>query len=222
MPRTKPSKHSVCMAVEKEVRSRFDHEGTGHDFWHIERVRRMFLRIARIEKADLFIVELAALTHELDDAKFVKGGHPDKPRRAIAALRRAGADEKTIARVADAVRSVSFRGAKVKTPAKTMEAKVVQDADRIDANGAIGIARAFAYGGKLRRPLYDPRIAPIHHKTWERYNKREGTTINHFYEKLLLLKDRMQTRTGRRIAATRHRYLQGYLKQFLAEWQGKA
>ncbi|MFA6511655.1 MAG: HD domain-containing protein [Patescibacteria group bacterium] len=221
MPHTKPSKHSVRTAVEREVRRRFGHESTGHDFWHIERVRTMALRIARVEKADSYIVELAALTHELDDAKLVKGGHPDKPKRAIAVLRKAGADAATIMRVADAVRSVSFRGAKVKTPAKTMEAKAVQDADRLDANGAIGIARAFAYGGKKGRALHDPSQKPLLHASWEQYQKRDSSTINHLHEKSLLLKDRMQTRTGKKMAEKRHHYLKEYVRQFLKEWKGR-
>jgi uncharacterized protein len=179
------------------------------------------VRIAREEKADLFVVELAALLHDVADWKFAGGDHDAGPRAAREWLMSQGVPSATIEHVADIIASLSFKGAGVETPMKTMEGQCVQDADRLDAIGAIGIARAFAYGGHKGRALYDPAMPPEPHASFEAYKKNAGPTINHFYEKLLLLKERMNTATGRRLAAERHVVLEEFLEEFFAEWAGK-
>lgn len=208
--------------TEELVRERLMGEGTGHDWWHTDRVRRMALRIGAEEGVDLGVVELAALLHDLHDWKFNGGDEEIGPEAAAAWLRQNGADEETVGHVREIVATLSFKGHGVPTPMRTREGAVVQDADRLDALGAIGIARAFAYGGFKERVLHDPTVPPELHASAERYKTSTGTTINHFHEKLLHLRDRMNTETGRRIAAERHRYLEEFLARFHAEWAGEA
>jgi uncharacterized protein len=207
-------------AVEQHVRSLMEGEGTGHDWWHVDRVRRSALAIAEHEGADRTIVELAALLHDIADWKFAGGDIDAGPRAARELLTRLEADLATIEHVCQIIDRLSFKGAGVDTTMPTLEGKCVQDADRLDAIGAIGVARAFAYGGHKGRPLYDPRVPPEMHADFAAYRRKVGPTLNHFYEKLLLLKDRMQTDEGRRRAAERHAYLERFLEQFLAEWDG--
>ena len=214
------NERDIIQKTTDHVRRLLSGEGSGHDWFHIERVRNTALAIAREEHADLLIVELAALLHDVADWKFAGGDHDAGPRAArewLASLRVAQA---IIDHVCGIIASLSFKGAGVETPMKTIEGRCVQDADRLDAIGAIGIARAFAYGGHKGRPLYDPAVPPQPHATFEAYKKNTGPTLNHFYEKLLLLKDRMTTPTARRLAAARHTYLEQFLSQFLAEWKG--
>lgn len=196
-------------------------EGSGHDWFHIERVRRTALAIGRGEGADLFVVELAALLHDVADWKFAGGDHEAGPRQAAEWLRALETDEAVIDHVCEIIRCLSFKGAGVATPMRSLEGQVVQDADRLDASGAIGIARAFAYGGHKGRALYDPAAPPTPHDSFESYKKNAGPTINHFYEKLLLLRERMNTAVGRRLAAERHEFMERYLEQFFAEWNGE-
>jgi len=197
---------------------------TGHDWWHTDRVRRTALRIAagEGEGANPVVVELAALLHDVADWKFRGGDEAAGPREAAAWLRSLGLDAATTARVAAVIAEVSYKGAGVATPVSTPEAAAVQDADRLDALGAIGIGRAFAYGGAKGRPLHDPGIPPTLHASFGAYQVTTASTLNHFSEKLLLLKDRMQTATGRRLAEERHRYVEGFVARFLAEWAGEA
>jgi uncharacterized protein len=202
------------------VRQALTAEGS-HDWFHVERVRRTALAIAREEGADLTVVELAALLHDLADWKFAGGDHEAGPRAARAWLASLAVPAATVEHVCQIIASLSFKGAGVATAMATVEGQCVQDADRLDAIGAIGIARAFAYGGAKERALYDPDVPPQPHATFEAYKRNAGPTINHFYEKLLLLKDRMNTATGRRLAAARHRFLEQYLEQFFAEWEGR-
>jgi len=204
------------------VRERLGGEATGHDWWHVHRVWRTAVEIGREEGADLYPVQLAALMHDIADAKFHNGDHDVGPRVATEWLRSLDVDEDTIAHVAAIIRGVSFKGAGVATPMATREGKAVQDADRLDALGAIGIARAFAYGGFRGQMLHDPEAEPVFHDSVEAYSARNGSTINHFAEKLFLLQDRMNTESGRRIAAARHRYMEDFIAQFLAEWDGRA
>jgi uncharacterized protein len=185
-------------------------------------VWRTAVEIGREEGADLFVVQLAALLHDIADAKFHNGDHEIGPRIAADWLRSLHVDEPTIEHVASIIRGVSFRGAGVATPMATREGMAVQDADRLDAMGAIGIARAFAYGGFRGQMLHDPEEAPVLHASVEAYTARRGSTINHFAEKLFLLQDRMNTESGRRIAAARHHYMEAFVAEFLAEWDGRA
>jgi uncharacterized protein len=202
--------------VEAAVRRRFAGESSGHDWWHTLRVTRLARRLARAEGADPQVCELAALLHDVDDWKLAGGGG-----RAVRMLKAAGADAALAARVLAAVGQVSFKGAGVATPGDTLEARVVQDADRLDALGAVGVARAFAYGGSRGRALHDPAQRPVRHASFAAYRRSRGTTVNHFYEKLLLLKDRMQTRSGRALARQRHAFLVRFLERFLREWEGR-
>lgn len=217
----KKQEQLVLAQVEKEVRRRMEGEEAGHDFWHVERVRRMAMRIGKHEGANMFIVELAALLHDIADWKFYGGDDTVGPKVAREILRKLRVQKNTVEHVCEIIATMSFKGAGVKASMRTLEGKVVQDADRLDALGAIGIARAFAYGGYRSRPLYDLYIKPAQHKTKETYIKSQGTTINHFYEKLLLLKDRMNTKTAKKIAASRHRFLKLYLARFFKEWEGQ-
>lgn len=207
--------------TEAYVREHFAGDGTGHDWWHVDRVRRTALRLAAAEGADPAVTELAALLHDVADHKFTGGDHEAGPRAAAAWLTGLGVDAETVRRVAEVVREVSFRGAGVETPAGTPESRVVQDADRLDAIGAIGIARAFAYGGSRGRALHEPAVDPEVHHDFERYKASTGPTINHFHEKLLLLRDRLHTDGARRIAEERHRFMEAFLERFHAEWDGR-
>lgn len=195
-------------------------EGTGHDWWHIARVRQNALHIGRKENADLFITELAALLHDIADWKFTGGDEETGPREAEEWLQSQYVHKTTIQKVKHIIANISFKGAGVDTTMPTLEGKVVQDADRLDAMGAIGIARAFAYGGYKAREIYNPEIEPGFHASFEAYKNNNGPTINHFYEKLLHLKDLMQTPTGKAWAQERHAFMERYLETFFSEWQG--
>jgi uncharacterized protein len=197
-------------------------EHTGHDWWHVERVWRNAKRIGSEENVDMFIVELAALLHDIADWKFHGGDEKAGSKAARAWLESLGVERPVIDHVCQIIDDLSFKGAGLQTTMESREGMVVQDADRLDALGAIGIARAFAYGGHKGNEIYNPEIPPTLHQSFEEYKKGRGTTINHFHEKLLLLKDRMNTRAGKRLAEDRHQFLQTYLEHFLAEWEGKA
>ncbi len=214
-----PSPASLVAATEAHVREAMRGDATGHDWWHASRVRRVALRIAAEEGADPLVVELAALLHDLEDEKF--SGDPEAgPSAARAWLSRLGAPGDLVERVADIVAGVSFRGAGVPDPPLGLEGRCVRDADRLDAMGAIGIARAFAYGGASGRPLHDPDDVPIAAATRAEYRARRGSTTSHFAEKLLLLRDRMGTPTGRRLAERRHAVMVAFLEEFAREWDG--
>lgn len=197
-----------------------DAEG-GHDWFHIERVYKNALQIAKGEEVDTFIVSLGALLHDIADAKFYNGDESIGPRKARTFLQGENVDEEIIVHIENIIKYISFKSSlESGTVFSSPELKVIQDADRLDAIGAIGIARTFNYGGFKNRALYDPSIAPNLNMTKEEYKKSTAPTINHFYEKLLLLKDKMNTDTGRRIAAQRHAYMEGFLQQFYDEWNG--
>ncbi|MFW6309823.1 MAG: HD domain-containing protein, partial [Prolixibacteraceae bacterium] len=194
----------------------FTDEFTGHDWWHIYRVRNLALKIADEEGGNLYVIEMAALLHDMDDWKLEKKAEdPD----ASELMRRMKVPENKILKINKIVNQVSFKGAGVETKAAGLEAKIVQDADRLDAMGAIGIARAFAYGGSKNRLIYHPEIKPAFHANFESYKKGIGPTVNHFYEKLLLLKDRLNTKTAKKIAEKRHWFMEEYLNQFFNEWE---
>jgi uncharacterized protein len=207
--------------VAEKARKDLENEGSGHDWWHVYRVWSMAKRIAKEESANSFIVELAALLHDIGDWKFHHGDDTVGPRMARRILSKQGVPEEIIEHVCEIISTMPFKGARVKAKIKTLEGKVVQDADRLDAVGAIGIARAFAYGGSKNRPIYNPNQKPVLHRTKEEYLRSESSTINHFYEKLLLLKARMNTRTAKRIAKERHKFMEKYLRRFFGEWNGR-
>ncbi len=205
--------------VKEELK---DAEG-GHDWFHIERVFRNTLLIARDEKVDVFIVSLAALLHDIADPKFHNGNEKLGPKKARNFLIEQGVPKKEGKHIVKIIKNVSFKNSLEENPNKFLskELEVVQDADRLDAIGAIGIARCFNYGGFKNRALYDPEIRPNLEITKEEYKNSTAPTINHFYEKLLLLKDEMNTETGKKIAESRHQFMETYLKQFYDEWNGK-
>jgi uncharacterized protein len=196
-------------------------DSSGHDWFHVARVRSTALTIAREEGADLTVVELAALLHDVADWKFADGDHTAGPRAAREWLQSKNADNNLIEHICQIIAGLSFKGAGVPTPMATLEGQVVQDADRLDALGAIGIARTFAYGGHKGQPMHDPEITPRLHGSFDDYKRGGGTSINHFYEKLLLLAERMNTATGKHLAGERQRFMEQFLEQFLAEWKGE-
>lgn len=193
----------------------------GHDWFHIERVLNNSRLIAKGEKADLEIVELGALLHDIADSKFHNGDESVGPRIASDFLASQNVSKETIDHVVKIIQNISFKGGNIDQEFTSTELDIVQDADRLDALGAIGIARTFNYGGFKGRALYDPEIEPNLHMTKEEYKASNAPTINHFYEKLLLLKDRMNTKTGKRIATDRHLFMERFLEQFYAEWNGE-
>ncbi len=216
--------NKVIKKLEKHLKKKFSQDSSGHDWYHLHRVRVLALRIARGEKAkNLFIIEMGALLHDIADWKFYKGNFNAGGKVAGKLLKSLGVDMTTIRKVTHIVDNVSFKGAGAKNGAKTLEAKIVQDADRLEALGAIGIARVMATGATFHRPIYDPKIKPLKNMTEAVYKNRinENTSINHFYEKLLLIKDRLNTKTAKRIAGPRHKFMEAYLKEFFKEWQGE-
>lgn len=197
-----------------------DAEG-GHDWFHIERVFNNAKLISKGENVDAFVVSLGALLHDIADSKFHNGDETIGPKIAKDFLATENVEEATIKHVIAIIDNVSFKGGKVQRTFSSKELDVVQDADRLDAIGAVGIARTFNYGGFKNRAIYNPEIKPKLNMTKEEYKKSTAPTINHFYEKLLLLKDRMNTNTGKQIAAQRHQFMEQYLEQFYAEWNGE-
>ena len=215
------AQEDILEATADHIRNLLAGDSSGHDWHHIERVWKTAVTIGRGEGADLFVVQLAALLHDIADWKFHGGDDTAGPRAARAWMERFAIDEKTIEHVCEVIATLSFKGAGVATPMRTIEGQAVQDADRLDAIGAVGIGRAFAYGGHKGRAMYDPAVPPTPHDSFGAYKKNAGPTLNHFYEKLLLLKDRMNTSVGRQLAAERHRFMEQFLAQFLAEWNGE-
>jgi uncharacterized protein len=213
------SRTAIIDATAQHVKGMLAGEGSGHDWFHTERVRRMARYLAEKEGADTFVVELAALLHDVADWKF-SGDPTAGAREARTWLESIGGDQPTIDHVCDIIERLSFKGAGVPDRMPTKEGMVVQDADRLDALGAIGIARAFAYGGYKHREMHNPAVAPMLHTSFEQYKNSTGTTINHFYEKLLLLKDRLNTSTARTIAQKRHAFMEEFLQRFFREWDG--
>ena len=193
----------------------------GHDWFHIERVFKNSVLISKKEDCDGTVVKLGALLHDIADSKFHDGDESIGPRIAREFLESENVEEETISHVVNIIENISYKGGNFQKKFSSIELDVVQDADRLDAIGAIGIARAFNYGGFKNRALYDPKIDPNSSMTKEEYKKNDAPTLNHFYEKLLLLKDKMNTETGKQIAQERHRYMEGFLAQFYAEWEGE-
>jgi uncharacterized protein len=203
------------------VNEKLENAEGGHDWFHIERVFKNAVLISKNEACDVTVVKLGALLHDIADSKFHDGDETVGPRIAREFLESEKVDEEIITHVVNIIENISFKGGNFEKKFTSIELSIVQDADRLDAIGAIGIARTFNYGGFKNRTLYDPKIAPISSMTKEEYKKNDSPTLNHFYEKLLLLKDKMNTATGKQIAQERHRYMEGFLAQFYAEWEGE-
>jgi uncharacterized protein len=211
------------MLIEKTIRfvkkTLQDAEG-GHDWWHIQRVWQNAKNIAIHERVNVQVVELAALLHDIADSKFYNGDETVGPSMAREFLTSQQVDDFIIQHVIAIIENVSFKGGKEQRTFSSIELDVVQDADRLDAIGAIGIARTFNYGGFKNREIYNPNIPPNLEMTKEEYKKSTAPTINHFYEKLLLLKDKMNTDIGKKLAEERHQFMEQYLEQFYKEWDG--
>lgn len=203
------------------VKQKLENAEAGHDWFHMERVYKNALLIAEGEDCDLTIVKLGALLHDIADSKFNNGDESIGPKVAREFLESQNASEETIEHVVNIIENISFKGGNFENFFSSKELEIVQDADRLDAIGAIGIARTFNYGGFKNRPLYNPNIAPKLNMTKEEYKKSEAPTLNHFYEKLLLLKDKMNTETGKKIAHQRHEFMELFLSQFYTEWEGE-
>jgi len=193
----------------------------GHDWFHIQRVLNNAQHIAKNENVENFIVTLGALLHDIADSKFHNGNEKIGPNKARMFLKEQGVSCEIIEHVVRIIENISFKGGNEEQKFRSPELDVIQDADRLDALGAIGIARTFNYGGFKGRALYDPEVKPDLGMSKAAYKSSSAPTINHFYEKLLLLKDRMNTQTGRQIAAARHKYMEEYLIQFNKEWNGE-
>jgi len=203
------------------VKEKLENAEGGHDWFHIERVYKNAILIARNEDCDLTVVKLGALLHDIADSKFHDGDETIGPKIAREFLEKENVTEEIIKHVINIIENISFKGGNFQKKFHSKELEIVQDADRLDAIGAIGIARTFNYGGFKNRPLYNPAIAPKLNMNKEEYKNSESPTLNHFYEKLLLLKDKMNTETGKKIALERHKYMENFLSQFYAEWEGE-
>ena len=203
------------------VKEKLEHAEGGHDWFHIERVYRNALLIANEEQCDLEVVKLGALLHDIADSKFYNGDETIGPRVARDFLEKEDVPEEIIVHVINIIEIISFKGGHFERPFNSRELEIVLDADRLDALGAIGIARTFNYGGFKNRAIYNPAVAPNLIMSKEEYKNSEAPTLNHFYEKLLLLKDKMNTQTGQRLAEERHKFMEQFLSQFYAEWEGE-
>lgn len=218
------AENPLVVSTYEFVKDKLGADKTGHDWWHVVRVLNLARHIAAKEKgADMLVVELGALLHDIADWKFHDGDITAGPRATRDWLESRQAPVDLIEKVSYIVEHVSYRGGTNKHVMQTLEGKIVQDADRLDALGAIGIARAFTFGGARGRGMYDPDHAPETHTSFDSFRQSidTNTTINHFYEKLLLLKDKMHTTTARTMAEHRHNVMQQFLDEFYAEWNGK-
>jgi uncharacterized protein len=209
---------AIIEKTRQFAESHFADDGSGHDWWHVHRVWNTAKHLADAEGADRMIVEIAALLHDVADWKLNED--ESQGLNTIRELLAGDLPPATIDRICDIISKVSFKGAGIDTPTDTLEGQVVQDADRLDALGAVGIARTFAYGGNRGRLIHHPDQPPEMHDSFEEYKKNKGPSTNHFYEKLLLLKDRMNTATAKQMAEQRHRFMEQYLDHFFKEWDG--
>jgi len=199
----------------------FSGEGTGHDWFHIQRVWKLSKNISKKEgDLDMFVVEMGALLHDIADHKFHDGDENIGTEKAAEYLSKYDIEEMPKNKIVEIVKEISFKGMRVPTKMSTKEGEVVQDADRLDAIGAIGVARTFAYGGSKNREIYNPLVKPVCHTSFAAYKVSTAPTINHFYEKLLTLKDRMNTNTGKKEAIRRHEFMESFLQNFYQDWEG--
>lgn len=204
--------------LKKIIQHKFQGEGTGHDWYHIDRVCQLASYIQQHEGGNAEVITVSCLLHDLSDHKFNGGDFEQGAIESSKLLEELGYPTSFIEKVTDIVKNVSYKGSGVPDNMSSLEGKIVQDADRLDAIGAIGIARTFAYGGHIGQPIYDPTIPPAQHESKEAYISQRTHTVNHFYEKLLLLKDRMHTETARKIAADRHQLMLNFLSDFYQQW----
>jgi len=209
--------HQIIEKTTNFVRTTLSNAEGGHDWWHIHRVHTNAKRIAQTETCNLLVVELAALLHDIADSKFHNGNEEIGPATAGSFLKSIDVAEDVIEHVQQIIRHISFKSGFDKPAFHSTELAIVQDADRLDAIGAIGIARTFSYGGFKGREIYNPEIAPNLNMSKEEYKSSTAPSINHFYEKLLLLKDKMNTPTGKKLAEQRHAFMESYLQQFYLE-----
>ena len=210
----------IISEISKEVRKELANAEGGHDWWHIYRVWNNTKLIAKQEECNEFIVNLGALLHDIADSKFYDGNENIGPEKARTIMESLKIEKPVISDVISIIRNISYKNSFGHNNIESIELKIVRDADRLDAIGAIGIARTFNYGGYTGSEIYNPDIPPVAHKTKEVYKNSKSTTINHFYEKLLKLKDMMHTETGKKLALNRHEFLLQYLQQFYNEWDG--
>ena len=213
--------NEIVNKTQEMIKVKLMGEGSGHDWWHIWRVWQLAKRIGEEEKADLFIVELGALLHDIADWKSNDGDLHAGGKATREWLEELKVDKEQVDLVVEIVDNVPFKGAGVEDKMDSLEGKVVQDADRLDAIGAMGIGSVFTYGGHKGRGMYDPDNPVQMANSFEAYKAGGQTSINHFYEKLLLLKDRMHTKTGKKMAEERHKFMELFLNEFYAEWEGK-
>jgi uncharacterized protein len=209
----------VITQTVEYVKDELEGDSSGHDWWHVFRVWKTAARIAEIEHADMFTVQLAALLHDIGDYKFNDGNERLGSQMSRHWLEKLQVNESVICHVCEIVSEVSFRGVGASSGKRTLESMIVQDADRLDAIGAIGVARAFAYGGWKGHKIFEPEIEPVLYASFEEYKGRSSSSINHFAEKLLLLKELMNTETARRVAEGRHKFMLAFLEEFFREWE---
>lgn len=205
--------------IEEIVKNKLFEAEKGHDWYHVDRVRNMAVKISEMEGGDIEVIEFAALLHDISDAKFNGGDYKAGAKETRNILENINIDKTKTEHITQIIDNISFKGGVSQNEINTIEFQIVQDADRLDAIGAIGIARAFQYGGYKNREIYNPDIEPQKYSNSKEYHKSNAPTINHFYEKLLLLKDKMNTNTARKIAENRHRFMEDFLKQFYNEWK---
>ncbi|RSK27311.1 HD domain-containing protein [Bacillus sp. HMF5848] len=211
--------HHIIEKTEHFVRETLQHEGSGHDWYHIKRVRQLSNHICKIEGGDLFIIDMVALLHDMIDDKLFKS--QNKAEESVKQFLSRYIDAVLVEQILDMIAAVSFKGGNNSVQALSLEAKIVQDADRLDAIGAIGIARAFTYGGSRDQLIFDPSIEVRNDMSVEQYRRQKSATVQHFYEKLLKLKEFLNTDTAKKIANERHEFMENYLKQFYREWYGE-
>lgn len=204
--------------IAQQIKSQFENDSSGHDWFHIERVWKLSKFLHEKEGGDLEVIELAALLHDISDYKLNGGKLNIGGQVASSILEEHNCNAELIEKVVYIVDNISYKGANTPAEMESIEGKIVQDADRLDAIGAIGIARTFAYGGHKGQPMYDPALNPTLHESFEQYANSRTSTINHFYEKLLLLKDRLNTTTAKEIGKKRHQIMEDFLTEFYAEW----
>lgn len=214
--------NSLFKKTELFVKSELKNTEAGHNWFHVERVLKNALEIAKEEKEiDSAVIMLASLLHDIADSKFHNGDETIGPKKAKTFLENQNLNDSTINHVVKIIENISYKGGNFEQKFHSKELDIVRDADNLDALGAIGIARAFNYGGFKNREIYNPEISPKLNMTPEEYKSSEAPTINHFYEKLLLLRDKMNTKTGKKLAENRHQFLEKFLEQFYDEWEGK-
>jgi uncharacterized protein len=211
-------KSAILAAAANYVQDEFGHDSSGHDWWHMHRVAATARKIAREENANEFVCELAALLHDIADEKFNESEEEGIAKVEIW-LHQNKVEQEVVRQIVEIIATMSYKGGH-RPPMRTLEGQIVQDADRLDAIGAIGISRVFAYSGAHGRPIHDPDRLPRREWSPEQYRSGEGTAIHHFYEKLLKLKDMMNTQYAKRIAEERHQYMESFLHRFYSEWEG--